>query len=93
MSGRADRIMREALARLHLRHPDPELRRRARVRTARQWLHGADHFAGAGQSLEAARYVGRAAFWNLALTTAWCRQRLVATLRAHTRATFVRKAG
>jgi hypothetical protein len=90
MSGRADRIMREALDRFCLEHPDPVLRRRARVRTARQWLHGADHFADAGQPFEAARYVGRAAFWSMALTSTWSRQRLAAALGAHTPARFGR---
>jgi glycosyl transferase family 2 len=85
MSARADRIMREALGRFCRQHPDPVLRGRVRVRTARQWLRGAEHFAAAGQRREAARYVGRAALWSMALTSAWCRQRVLATVRAHTR--------
>ncbi len=44
----ADRPMREAFARFRRDHHDQELRRRARRRTARQWLEGARFFANTG---------------------------------------------
>jgi hypothetical protein len=62
----ADRTMREAFARFRRDHHDPELRRRVRRRTARQWLEGARFFANAGRCAEAMRYTLRAALWSLA---------------------------
>ncbi|HYM59283.1 MAG TPA: glycosyltransferase family A protein [Thermoanaerobaculia bacterium] len=62
----ADRTMREACARFCLRYPDPELRRRARKRIARQWMDGARAFARAGQRVEGLRYLLRGVRWSLA---------------------------
>ena len=60
----AERTMREAFARFCHEHPDPELRRRVRNRTARQWLEAAAVFANARQRAEARRYVAQAAKWS-----------------------------
>jgi hypothetical protein len=61
----ADGTMREAFARFGREHPDRELRRCVRKRTARQWLEAAQAFANAGDFAEASRFVARAATWSL----------------------------
>jgi hypothetical protein len=66
MARSADRTMREALARFCAEHSDAELRRRVRVRTARQWMDGARFFAGSGRRAEAMRFMMRAARWSAA---------------------------
>lgn len=60
----AERTMREAFAQFRSEHPDPELQRRVRDRTARQWLEAATRFANAGQRAEARRYLARATMWS-----------------------------
>jgi GT2 family glycosyltransferase len=71
----ADRTMREAFARFRSDHRDPELRRRVRSRTARQWLDGARFFANAGNRSEAMRYTLRAARWSPAVVIEAARRR------------------
>lgn len=75
MAPRADRTMREAFARFRRDHPNPELRRRVRRRTARQWLEGARFFANAGSRAEAMRYALRASRWSLATVIEAARRR------------------
>jgi hypothetical protein len=62
MAPTADRTMREAYARFC--SEDPELRRCARNRTARQWIEGARAFANAGHLAEASAFLARAAWWS-----------------------------
>jgi Glycosyl transferase family 2 len=66
MAATAGKTMREAFSRFCDEHPDRELRRCARKRTARQWMDGARLFARSGNRAEAARYAVRAARWTLA---------------------------
>jgi glycosyltransferase involved in cell wall biosynthesis len=71
----ADRAMREAFTRFRRDHRDPELRRRARHRVARQWLQGARFFASAGNRIEAMQFLLRAVRWSPATVIDAARRR------------------